>query len=1157
MTAPTDQRDRFIAAVRRDLYGPYGVDDIGWPAAEVKVLPAGFEAPDWRALRGVLVDDEGNELLTRSPMYRYGIGVLFPTLTRRQEAQLDEAQADGGAVPTDDELAVAGPDLFEPDPEPDAGTESGGGGHADVTDADQADDATAEDRPHRPRTMGVSFLVPGATTTVTVTVTGGRYIPREVPVTGHEPARLWRRQAVELTSTVDVIRSSHTIHTIGGMVLHVGVTARPHPQGYLLTVWLVNRSIAGAGAAGATPSTLFQSQLTITGPAGTVLPYPTREATLAEDLSLELLYHRHTVRAVGHGCNAAFDSDGTTDTITGGHFPVEVVRSPIPQAFDDAGHPLVVDMDALGRGDPDAHATVDATLAGYRAWIALRRADLVGLPAHLHATAAEHLVACERFASAAETGWAAAQSDPAVGEVLAWTSTAMAAQRRAYSADTRTATYAGGRVSVAGPDPHTSTTPARWRAFQIMFVLSHLEAIAAGAAPGPVDIIWMPTGGGKTEAYLAVAAVTMLHTRRAQVAGGAAASKGTTVLMRYTLRLLTAQQLERAASLICALEHLRVQYPAKLGDKPRHQFSIGAWLGQKSTPNSRKSAVRALNAWTKDPSERSFLLTRCPWCAAPMGRRAPAGATTIDGYQVQATSVGSRVQAYCPNPACMFSLDHGIGSRPSGLPVFEVDEDIYAQPPTFVVGTVDKFAMLTWKDEPSVLFGLKGGRRVGPAPRLFIQDELHLISGPLGSLDALYEAVLEDLCGRDGGARPHIVAATATTRRYQAQAEALYGRDARLVPPPGLDATDNFFSQVDSTTAGKVFVPVFAPGFGRFQEAQGRLLAAAGAAAGSLDADGVQADPWWTNLCFFSSRRALGIAVSLCQTHLRGHSWRLFTATDVPAGRPGPTGTRRAMRNLIRRRELTAQATSDVTDAMAELSRRLDGAAPPVDVCLATSMIEVGVDIDRLGLMTIFGQPKSASQYIQVAGRVGRDETNAPGVVFVLLSPFNARDRSHFEQFSTFHRRLYAAVEPVSVTPFTAATLERGLGGALVASLRQTGIPNPSAARGALAAAYAPVQARTVAGSPERVTLDAEFGRLEAILAGTGHLAWGAVNPKVRNVDFLRFLDDPDDGSGVWRAPTSMRSVEGEAGARLVQAGAEFPTVAPAAAAAADDEDVF
>lgn len=131
-----------------------------------------------------------------------------------------------------------------------------------------------------------------------------------------------------------------------------------------------------------------------------------------------------------------------------------------------------------------------------------------------------------------------------------------------------------------------------------------------------------------------------------------------------------------------------------------------------------------------------------------------------------------------------------------------------------------------------------------------------------------------------------------------------------------------------------------------------------------------------------------------------------------------------------------------------------------VDLCFATSMIEVGIDIDRLGLLTMFGQPKSASQYIQVAGRIGRDEHHAPGVVFVLLSPYNSRDRSHFEQFTSFHRRLYASVEPVSITRFTPAALERGLAGALSAWVRQaTGSANPQEALAALKEAIGPIAA--------------------------------------------------------------------------------------------------
>jgi superfamily II DNA/RNA helicase len=213
------------------------------------------------------------------------------------------------------------------------------------------------------------------------------------------------------------------------------------------------------------------------------------------------------------------------------------------------------------------------------------------------------------------------------------------------------------------------------------------------------------------------------------------------------------------------------------------------------------------------------------------------------------------------------------------------------------------------------------------------------------------------------------------------------------------------------------------------------------------------------------------------------------------------------------------------------------------DLCFATSMIEVGIDIDRLGLLTMFGQPKSASQYIQVAGRIGRDERQAPGVVFVLLSPYNSRDRSHFEQFSSFHRRLYASVEPVSITPFTPAALDRGLAGALSAWVRQaTGADNPQDALSALKDAIAPIASRAREGTEEQ-NLRRRFDELEGDLAATTHTTWGVLRPNRPPEGFLRPLgddtpppaDSPDTMNTTWSVPTSMRSVDAEAAARTIE----------------------
>jgi superfamily II DNA/RNA helicase len=238
-------------------------------------------------------------------------------------------------------------------------------------------------------------------------------------------------------------------------------------------------------------------------------------------------------------------------------------------------------------------------------------------------------------------------------------------------------------------------------------------------------------------------------------------------------------------------------------------------------------------------------------------------------------------------------------------------------------------------------------------------------------------------------------------------------------------------------------------------------------------------------------------------------------------------------------------------------------------MCFATSMIEVGVDIDRLGLLTMFGQPKSASQYIQVAGRVGRNERDAPGVVFVVLSPYNNRDRSHFEQFSTFHRRLYASVEPVSITPFTPAALDRGLAGALTAWMRQAANPpTPADAASVFDDGTKVFADRVRPSSPQARNLQRRAAELRAQLAATTHTGWGTLQPGHANAGFLRSLgeeatpaaDDPDLMTTCWLVPTSMRSVDAESGARAIR---HTKSVAhPAATAAAGvgesaEEDLF
>jgi Helicase conserved C-terminal domain len=916
---------------------------------------------------------------------------------------------------------------------------------------------------------------------------------------------------------------------------------------------------------------LFASRLALRTRPEQVHTYPDRDTdSSAEAASLRLLYRGVPLCAVGHGVDAVLTRTPAGDEVATEALPVARVISTTPDVSDESGS-LAVDMEELGDWDPAAVGTVERMIAGYHAWVAGRwRKAQAELSGDALRTATAHLQACDSFAADMAAGWQLALDAPdTVGRCLRWTSTMMAAQRRSYAAATRPAIIdeRSGTARFDGPEPASSTCPARWRPFQLAFLLANLAPVVDDSHPrrGVVDVIWMPTGGGKTEAYLALAAFTMLH-RRLCASLASRRDAGTAVVMRYTLRLLTAQQVQRAASLICAMERLRANHPDLLG---KNRFTIGAWLGTSSTPNHRKDALAQLRKYaTKRSTIRPFLLSRCPACAAAMGDLVPKLKTVL-GYGEQSTASGPRMRAACPNPACAFSAER----TPAGLPVYEVDEDIYAHPPTFVVATVDKFAQMSWNERPRALFGLDGdGRRARRAPELVIQDELHLISGPLGSLVGLYESALAQLFAHDGGVRPHVVAATATTRAYARQSAALYAcprEQVRLVPPPELDVDESFFARANTGVPARAFVGVCATGAGRFQQVQMRVLAGlAHAAVAILAADpGAPVDPYWTDVAFFGSLRDLGQAKSLIATDLRGYQWRLVRATGIRTGTLAADGTRRAIRNLSDV-ELTSSSSTSASEALEKLSRPR-GSHGAVDLALATSVIEVGVDVDRLGLLTIVRQPKTASQYIQVAGRVGRDARSGPGLVVVLLNPLASRDVSHYERFTAVHRRLYAAVEPATVTPFTDAALSRGLRGTLASVVRQTrpagspAVDSDDAVRADRSAAALAARAVELYGTEAGSRVDAHHQEAADELAAAcrEQLEWGRAGRGNRGgAQFLRGLETPAPAmTASWAVLTSLRNVDPDAALRIDDAWLPFTAAGtppgPAGVAAGDTEE--
>jgi hypothetical protein len=563
----------------------------------------------------------------------------------------------------------------------------------------------------------------------------------------------------------------------------------------------------------------------------------------------------------------------------------------------------------------------------------------------------------------------------------------------------------------------------QWRAFQIAFLLMNLRSAAVNYDEDreTVELIWFPTGGGKTEAYLGLTAYSLFMRRLNDKE-----DVGVHVLMRYTLRLLTAQQFQRACGLICAMEYLRRLHSDLLGN---HSFSIGLWLGSDSTPNSKSSAIKKLKElWKGGPdAENVFALLRCPWCRAEMGPITVGSGRGRKNHILGYEQSGPTVVFKCPDTNCDFH---------SRLPLYVIDEDMYENRPSLVIGVVDKFASLTWNPNIRSLFGIgpEGDRTCSP-PGLIIQDELHLISGPLGSMVGLYETLIEELCTdrRNGEViRPKLVSSTATIRRYHDQVRSLYARDTvALFPPSGLDAGDSFFAKYKrnpdgSLAPGRKYVGINAPGLGSLQNTEVRTYTALLQATVGWQPE--EQDPWWTLLVFFSNLRMLGNTLSLLQS-------------NVPTYINNYAGRRNEQRRFLNRiEELTGRLKNDdVPTALAKLEiERKHEQDNSIDVCLASNIIEVGVDVDRLSLIAVVGQPKSTSQYIQVTGRVGR-KSDRPGLIVSIFSPSKPRDRSHFEKFRTYHEKLYAQVEPTSVTPFSPPAIERALHGVLVGYVRQTG----------------------------------------------------------------------------------------------------------------------
>jgi hypothetical protein len=979
--------------------------------------------------------------------------------------------------------------------------------HDDLAAADAGDPSEVDPEPSAPNipslnpsALGFTAHVDGQAVELRATAKWARYESAQSEREETLGKRMWRR--VQQGGTVRLRLAEGLLDPQAPDPDQPDVVvrgrARKHNGNWLVSLFLENRQSEPDRRRHA-PSWIFQVQLSATGThdQAVFLPRPERpnggnHDDAAEQQRLAMAYRFHPEFAVGSG--VAVHADVTADnplrareihTRTVPDF--EIPATDVPSADTDPDLTDLADLELdmkrlaeLAETSSDSLVTVLRPLvAGYRAWIKRKTAD-IDEPRECLADyadqARDNLDAAARAADRIEAGIDLLAGDDVVRRAFGFANRAMylqrlhtqvAAQRRADPQRTLDDTVAS--IDAAGSQ--------RWRPFQLAFVLLNLAALADPRHPersedskqAIADLLWFPTGGGKTEAYLGLTAFTMAVRRLQPRFGELDAAAGIAVMMRYTLRLLTIQQFERAATLICAAEVLRRGELNTWGD---HPFRIGMWVGARVTPNTTDKAEEWLKQRrrSRGPVVRGqgspHQLSSCPWC----GSKIDAGRDIVVHRAYRRTLV------LCPDISCPFGTVPFADGGPDaeerkGLPVLVVDEEIYRHPPSLLIGTVDKFAQLPWQGETTTLFGrvsrrcerhgfvtddlaakdwererhqptpdAPAARIVGVSmlrpPDLIIQDELHLISGPLGSLVGLYEGAVDRLATwRDPqtarNVRPKVIASTATVRRANQQIGSLFNRSTEVFPPPGLSADDNFFArQRDiAITPGRRYVGICAHG-ARIKSTLIRVYVSVLGAAQKLHTRYGRnrvTDPYMTLVGYFNSLRDLGGMRRLAEDDV---STRLARADE---------------RGLAKRfepeiRELTSRLSSEQIRPLLDLlavpfPRGAGKDAPrPVDVLLATNMIAVGVDVSRLGVMVVCNQPKSTAEYIQATSRVGRA---APGLVFTVYNWARPRDLSHYESFEHFHATVYRYVEALSVTPFAERAVDRGLTGVLVSLIRE------------------------------------------------------------------------------------------------------------------------
>ena len=983
------------------------------------------------------------------------------------------------------------------DTAPDA-VEMGTFGESGRPDSEERDEEvdTSTNQSLVPSSMGFTFCVDGELKNVQLFANWGRYertqSERENEETG-KSSRCWKRIPSGGSAVVSLKKQTIEPFWIDAdcpsVVVQGSVSAPLENGDRLVTLFLVNTQTMPKQ--NQDQAWIFQPELIVRDMEGGAV-FRRRPILRANEFdeereALEMIYRDRVEFAVGHGISvhatvSEEDRERATEVRTAvlPEYEIQVTETPGLEPEDRPAMRRMIedgllDMERLAElATPEKR---DELIAGlkvltddYAEWVAENWKAIGSEVVGYDLPATKAMERCNLILERLREGIDVLAADDRALTAFRFANRAMALQRihSIYALARRR----GDKVTLDALNVRKNRS---WRPFQLAFMLLSVPALAdpthrdrTHPLEAFADLLWFPTGGGKTEAYLGVAAFTMGVRRLQGNLGGLDGGRGLAVIMRYTLRLLTLQQFQRATALICAMEVLRRAEPGVWGDTP---FTIGLWVGQRVTPNTTDESHAAIEKERDGKygtGSTPAQLTSCPWC----------GSEIVPGREIRVDRDLGRTFVYCGDKygRCEFSL---AKSKNLGLPVLVVDDEIYRYPPSMLIATVDKFAMMAWRGQVRTLFGKanrecprhgllwpeadcngnhtkKGSldavkvKEILPIrpPDLIIQDEFHLISGPLGTMVGLYETAVDELStwSVDGKAiRPKIVASTATVRKAEEQVNNVFLRRISVFPPHGLNVEDNFFSVQRSVEnkPGRLYMGICSPGSSRPAVLIRVYVALLTAAQSLFQHFGVAADPYMTVVGYFNSLRELGGMRRLAEDDVQTRAYRV-QMSDVK--RPGLS--QRSVRIVD---ELTSRvANKEIPKKLDQLEVKFKptwekGETRAIDIVLATNMLSVGVDVNRIGLMVVNGQPKSTAEYIQATSRVGR---SFPGLVCTVLTWSRPRDLSHYETFEHYHATFYKHVEAQSVTPFAARALDRGLTGAMVSLLRlenDSMNPNPGA----------------------------------------------------------------------------------------------------------------